>query len=124
MYVAILGSAAGGGFPQWNCNCGNCRSVRERKFLGKACTQTQVAVRDDGHAWFLLNASPDLRMQIERSAALQPNSTPSLGRILREANSIFGMLNRAPQQVCWMDMVRRTGVRSSADIGRGFRTTM
>jgi pyrroloquinoline quinone biosynthesis protein B len=140
MYVEILGSAAGGGFPQWNCNCGNCRSVRERKFLGKARTQTQVAVSDDGHAWFLLNASPDLRMQIEQSAALQPNgstrsspinavvltsadidqiagllslrelqrfriySTPSLGRILREANSIFGMLNRAPQQVCWMDM--------------------
>lgn len=140
MYVEILGSAAGGGFPQWNCNCGNCRSVRERNFLGKARTQTQVAVSDDGHAWFLLNASPDLRIQIEQSAALEPNgstrsspinavvltsadidhiagllslrelqrfriySTPSLGRILREDNSIFGMLNRAPQQVCWMDM--------------------
>ena len=60
MYVEILGSAAGGGFPQWNCNCGNCRSVRERNFLGKARTQTQVAVSDDGHTWFLLNASPDL----------------------------------------------------------------
>jgi len=140
MYVEILGSAAGGGFPQWNCNCGNCRSVRERKFLGKARTQTQVAVSDDGRAWFLLNASPDLRMQIEQSAALQPNgstrsspinavvltsvdidqiagllslrelqrfriySTPSLRRILRDDNSIFGMLNRAPQQVSWMDM--------------------
>jgi pyrroloquinoline quinone biosynthesis protein B len=140
MRIEILGSAAGGGFPQWNCNCRNCHSLRTGEFSGKSRTQTQVAVSNDGRAWFLLNASPDLRMQIERTPALQPRSgvrdspiagvlltsadidqiagllslrelqpfriycTPSLRRILREDNSVFGMLNRVPRQVCWTNI--------------------
>src|SRR5271169_5926063 len=140
MRLEILGSAAGGGFPQWNCNCRNCRSLRTGTFPAKSRTQTQVAVSDDGGSWFLINASPDLRMQIERTPAVQPRSairdspiagvlltsadidqvagllslrelqpfriycTPSLRRILQEDNSIFGMLNRVPQQVCWTEI--------------------
>jgi pyrroloquinoline quinone biosynthesis protein B len=72
MRVKILGSAAGGGFPQWNCACPNCRAVRAGTFSGKARTQTQVAVSADGQSWFLLGASPDLRAQIEATPELHP----------------------------------------------------
>ncbi|MGA7584419.1 MAG: pyrroloquinoline quinone biosynthesis protein B, partial [Rouxiella badensis] len=60
MLVNILGSAAGGGFPQWNCACPNCRGLRSGSFHGKARTQTQLAISHDGRDWFLLGASPDL----------------------------------------------------------------
>jgi len=72
MRVKILGSAAGGGFPQWNCACPNCRALRAGAFKGKARTQTQVAISADGKEWFLLGASPDLRAQIEATPELQP----------------------------------------------------
>ncbi len=72
MRIEILGSAAGGGFPQWNCNCRNCQAVRAGTFPGTARTQTQVAVTNDRQSWFLLNASPDLRLQIEAASFLHP----------------------------------------------------
>jgi len=72
VYIEILGSAAGGGFPQWNCNCRNCRWLREGTLAGKARSQTQVAVSHTRDSWFLLNASPDLRTQIERTPSLHP----------------------------------------------------
>ena len=75
MQVEILGAAAGGGFPQWNCACRNCRSVRSGTFPGRPRTQLQVAVSSDGSSWFLLNASPDLRTQIEANRFLQPRGT-------------------------------------------------
>jgi len=74
MHIKILGSAAGGGFPQWNCNCRNCRSLRDGTLNSKARTQTQVAICQDNRAWFLLNASPDLRMQIEATSVLHPRN--------------------------------------------------
>jgi len=77
MRVRILGSAAGGGFPQWNCACPNCRALRSGTFRGKARTQAQVAVsadsRNDDRLWFLLGASPDLRAQIEATPELHPS---------------------------------------------------
>jgi len=72
--IAILGSAAGGGFPQWNCNCSNCQSLRAGTLRGKARTQTQVAISNDQESWFLLNASTDLRLQIEAAPFLHPRS--------------------------------------------------
>ncbi len=72
MRIEILGSAAGGGFPQWNCNCRNCQSLRAGTFRGKPRTQTQIAVSDGGRSWLLLNASPDLRLQVEASPFLHP----------------------------------------------------
>jgi pyrroloquinoline quinone biosynthesis protein B len=72
MLIEILGSAAGGGFPQWNCACVNCRAIRSASFHGKRRTQTQVAISSDASSWFLLNASPDLRLQIEAAPALHP----------------------------------------------------
>ena len=73
MRVKLLGASAGGGFPQWNCFCPNCRGLRQGTFRGKARTQSQVALSADGSAWFLLNASPDLRSQIESNPDLHPN---------------------------------------------------
>lgn len=72
MRVKVLGSAAGGGFPQWNCRCSNCRRYREGTFAGPARTQAQIAVSADADSWHLLNASPDLRAQIEAEPALHP----------------------------------------------------
>jgi pyrroloquinoline quinone biosynthesis protein B len=90
MQVKILGSAAGGGFPQWNCACPNCHAVRGGQFRGKARSQTQVAVSSDGKSWFLLGASPDLRSQIESSPELHPRSgtrsSPIDGVVLASAD--------------------------------------
>ncbi len=73
MIIKILGSAAGGGFPQWNCNCRNCADVR-RGIGGLAPrTQSSLAVSVDGRNWTLLNASPDLRQQIAATPELNPH---------------------------------------------------
>ncbi len=65
MRVRLLGTAAGGGFPQWNCGCPNCREVRSGAGRASARTQTCVALSADGKQWFLIGASPDIRAQIE-----------------------------------------------------------
>lgn len=97
MQVKILGSAAGGGFPQWNCACPNCHAVRSGQFKGKARLQTQVILGIDGD-WFLLGASPDLRSQIESSVELRPNSgtrnSPIGGVVLASADldHVLGLL--------------------------------
>jgi pyrroloquinoline quinone biosynthesis protein B len=70
--VHILGSAAGGGFPQWNCNCLNCAGLRTGSIRAKARTQCSVTVSADGSRWSLLNASPDLRSQISSFSDLLP----------------------------------------------------
>ncbi|MEL6979486.1 MAG: pyrroloquinoline quinone biosynthesis protein PqqB [Pseudomonadota bacterium] len=68
----VLGSAAGGGFPQWNCGCANCRDAFAGVAGLEARTQSSLAVSGDGADWALLNASPDLRSQILATKALQP----------------------------------------------------
>ena len=76
MRVLVLGAAAGGGFPQWNCRCENCRRSREGDPAAAARTQSSVAVSADGERWVLLNASPDLRQQLAATPALQPRHGP------------------------------------------------
>lgn len=73
MWVRVLGAAAGGGFPQWNCNCPQCWAVRDGSRPCRPRTQSSVAVSADYRRWFLLNASPDLRAQIESFPALHPH---------------------------------------------------
>jgi pyrroloquinoline quinone biosynthesis protein B len=80
MHVKILGSAAGGAFPQWNCVCPNCRSIRAGAFQGKPRSQTQVAISTDSKSWFLVGACPDLRSQIESTPALHPRSADRVTR--------------------------------------------
>ena len=72
MYVRILGSAAGGGLPQWNCRCPNCEAVRAGSADVRPRTQSSVAVSADGRAWFLLNVSPDVRQQVLAFPELGP----------------------------------------------------
>lgn len=72
MHIRILGSAAGGGFPQWNCNCRNCRGVRDGSVIAQPRTQSSIALSDDGVNWILCNASPDIRAQLASFPALQP----------------------------------------------------
>src|SRR3984893_13956180 len=68
----VLGAAAGGGFPQWNCRCAVCRLVGAGDKRVKPRSQASLAVSADGEHWILLNASPDLRAQIQANANLQP----------------------------------------------------
>ncbi|PYV96993.1 MAG: pyrroloquinoline quinone biosynthesis protein PqqB [Acidobacteria bacterium] len=99
MRIEILGSAAGGGFPQWNCGCRNCQALRTGTFRGKSRTQTQVAITNDGQSWFLLNASPDLRLQIEATLAFRPRKngrdSPIAGVLLTsgDLDQITGLLS-------------------------------
>ena len=72
MFIKVLGSAAGGGFPQANCNCRNCADVRAGRPGLTRRTQSSLAVSADGLRWALLNASPDLRQQIEATPELAP----------------------------------------------------
>lgn len=72
MYIYVLGSAAGGGFPQWNCNCPNCHGVRTGTINAKPRTQSSIAVSENGVDWVLLNASPDIRQQLFEFKAAQP----------------------------------------------------
>ncbi|RBM23077.1 pyrroloquinoline quinone biosynthesis protein PqqB [Prauserella sp. PE36] len=74
MRVILLGTAAGGGVPQWNCACANCEAVRDGS--APARTQDCLAVSADGRAWYLLNASPDVRTQLTSCAALAPGPGP------------------------------------------------
>jgi len=116
MRVKILGSAAGGAFPQWNCACQNCRVLRAGGFSGKARSQAQVAISNDGKTWFLLGASPDLRAQIEASPELHPRDavrqSPIAGAVLANADvdHVLGLLllrELQPLRVYATDSVHR-----------------
>jgi pyrroloquinoline quinone biosynthesis protein B len=88
MWLRVLGSAAGGGFPQWNCACPGCRAVREGSRPCRPRTQSSVAVSADRRRWFLLNASPDVRTQIESFPAMHPRgdrATPLEAVLLTDA---------------------------------------
>lgn len=86
MWLRVLGSAAGGGSPQWNCGCPVCAAIRSG--AGPARTQSSVAVSADRRRWFLVNASPDVRTQIEAFPGLHPNgdrTTPLSAVLLTDA---------------------------------------
>ncbi len=102
--ILVLGSAAGGGFPQWNCGCPNCRRAREGDPAAVARTQSTLAVTADNENWFLLNASPDLRQQITQSPPLHPargaRHSPIAGVVLTNADvdHIAGLLTLRERQ--------------------------
>lgn len=72
MRVHVLGSAAGGGFPQWNCNCANCDGLRHRRIRARPRTQSSIAVTSDSANWILVDASPDILSQLRALPELQP----------------------------------------------------
>jgi pyrroloquinoline quinone biosynthesis protein B len=82
MWVRVLGSAAGGGYPQWNCACPPCRAVRDGSRPARPRTQSSIAVSADRRQWFLLNASPDIRAQMESFPALHPAGGPDGARVV------------------------------------------
>jgi len=73
MRVIVFGSAALGGFPQWNCGCPNCRGFREGILKARKRTQSCIAISPEGERWYLIDASPDLRHQIEVTRELHPS---------------------------------------------------
>ena len=79
MKIRVLGSAAGGGFPQWNCNCNNCAGLRNGTLRAQARTQSSLAVAGSTDtSWVLINASPDITDQLKANPVLQP------GRAIRD----------------------------------------
>ena len=77
MKIRVLGSAAGGGFPQWNCNCRNCAGLRNGSLRARARTQSSIAVSGrDLTQWALVNASPDILAQLKANPVLQPARAP------------------------------------------------
>jgi pyrroloquinoline quinone biosynthesis protein B len=99
MRVVVLGAAAGGGVPQWNCNCEVCRTARDERPELRA-TQASIAVSADGEHWFLVNASPDLRQQVIATPQLHPKTdhlrhSPIAGVILTngEIDAVAGLLS-------------------------------
>ncbi|HTI81602.1 MAG TPA: pyrroloquinoline quinone biosynthesis protein PqqB [Acetobacteraceae bacterium] len=98
MQVRVLGAAAGGGFPQWNSNAAGCRRARAGDPLARPRTQASIAVSSDGEQWFLFNASPDLRQQIEATPCLHPRqgprSSPIAGVVVTngDVDAIAGLL--------------------------------
>jgi pyrroloquinoline quinone biosynthesis protein B len=114
MRVHVLGSAAGGGSPQWNCACPMCEAVR-RGDGGPPRTQESVAV-DAASGWLLLNASPEIRRQIESFEALRPEPprrTPILGVVLTNADldhclGLLSLREGTPLDVFATDAVRRS----------------
>src|SRR5262245_32897929 len=106
----VLGSAAGGGFPQWNCRCPTCRLAWAGDARVRPRTQASLAVSADGENWLLINASPDLPQQIRQSKVLQPRSSATRGSPIKavvltgaELDQVAGLLSlreREPLMVC------------------------
>lgn len=101
MLIKVLGSAAGGGFPQWNCNGAHSARVRAKHPGYRARTQSSLAVSSNGVDWVLLNASPDLRQQINENSELWPatdgamRSSPIKAAILTngDVDHVTGLIN-------------------------------
>ena len=116
MHIHVLGSGAGGGFPQWNCNCRNCDGLRKGTLKARARTQSSICVSGDGVNWVLFNASPDVLRQFQDFPPLQParaiRDTGLAGIILIDAqiDHTTGLLmlreGTRKQEIYCTDMVR------------------
>ena len=106
MKVRVLGSAAGGGYPQWNCNHPNSRKARSKDPNAIARTQSSIAISLDEKRWFIFNASPDLRQQLWNNPVLMPEPddplrySPIMGVILTNADvdHTAGLINLRESQ--------------------------
>src|ERR1043166_7885562 len=121
----VLGAAAGGGYPQWNCRCPVCRLAWEGDGRVRFCTQAGLAVSADGTRWVLLNASPDLRAQLTATPALHPRGglrhSPIAAVVLTgaEIDQIAGLLNlRERQKFALYGTPESASARSSRSTAR------
>ena len=117
MRVRVPGSAAGGGFPQWNCGCRLCHGVRTGNVRARPRSQECTAVSADGDRWVLLNASPEIRAQIEAFPALHPRGsrhTPIAAIVLTsgDLDHVLGLLSLREGQ--------RLAVYATEAVRRGF----
>lgn len=126
MRIRVLGSSAGGGFPQWNCNCANCDGLRHGRIKARARTQSSIAVTANGLDWLLVNASPDILTQIRDTPDLQP------GRAVRDSGIAAVLLMDAQiDHVTGLIMLRERGSKLPllatpevlSDISSGFPIT-
>jgi pyrroloquinoline quinone biosynthesis protein B len=122
MRITILGSAAGGGFPQWNCACHNCSRFRAGQLRSRARSQAQVVVSANAGESHLINASPDLRTQVLSASFLAPakapRHTPIAGVLLTSADvdSLAGLLHLRefqPLRIYAMPSVRRIALEEN-----------
>jgi pyrroloquinoline quinone biosynthesis protein B len=117
--VRVLGSAAGGGFPQWNCGCRTCAAARRNEGEAFPRTQESIAVSGDGESWLLVNVSPEIRAQIEATPALWPRRerhSPIAGILLTngDLDHILGLLSLRESHPL--------AVHATAAVRDGFRT--
>ena len=106
MYIRVLGAAAGGGYPQWNCNHPNSRLARNKDPKAIARTQSSIAISLDKKRWFIFNASPDLRQQLWNNPELMPSAedplrySPIMGVLLTNADvdHTAGLINLRESQ--------------------------
>ena len=104
LWIRVLGAAAGGGFPQWNANNEACRRARAGDPAARPASQASLAVSADGERWVLLNASPDLRQQIESASPLHPRAglrhSPIRAVVLTngDVDAIAGLLSLRERQ--------------------------
>jgi pyrroloquinoline quinone biosynthesis protein B len=120
VHLHVLGSAAGGGVPQWNCGCSNCTAAREKRLPQR--TQASLAASTDGQTWVLFNATTDLRRQIESDASLAPRGmrgSPICAVILTDANvdhaaGLLDLRQAGPLSVYSTEAVRSTLVDCNA----------
>lgn len=116
MKIRVLGSSAGGGFPQWNCNCPMCDGLRKGKIRAQPRTQSSIAVSTDNVNWVLFNASPDILSQIRAFPALQParakRDSGIVGIILMDAQidhttGLLSLREGKPLEIYCTDMVHQ-----------------
>ena len=121
MNIRVLGSAAGGGCPQWNCACPNCRGARDGSLRIEPRTQECAALSADGASWFLLNASPEIRAQIESFPPLHPRAlrhSPIRGILLTNGDldhalGLLSLRESQPLVVYATEAVRRGFVENN-----------
>jgi len=113
MKIIVLGAAAGGGFPQWNSNAAGCRRARTGDPAAPARTQASIAVSSDGARWHIVNASPDLRQQINDTPALHPREglrhSPIAGVVLTggDVDVVAGLLTLRERQPLTVHATKR-----------------
>ncbi|AOF92413.1 pyrroloquinoline quinone biosynthesis protein PqqB [Sinorhizobium sp. RAC02] len=120
----VLGSAAGGGLPQWNCNCSNCAAARDPSSGLAPQTQSSLAVSVDGKTWAIFNASPDIRQQIQQTPQLHPSAlrhSPIKSVVITNADidHIGGLLTIREKQA--FDLISTSAIDAVLDANPVFR---
>jgi pyrroloquinoline quinone biosynthesis protein B len=115
MRIHVLGSSAGGGFPQWNCNCRNCDGARRGSMRATPRTQSSIALSENDHDWVLFNASPDIHAQLRAFPTMQParaaRDTGIAAIVLIDSQidhvtGLFSLREGKPLHIYCTDMVR------------------